>query len=197
MFLVAGFIYRPAKNRFGEVPLVVVGMFLRTLGFVGQALAPTQYLFAVALMVVVCGNQLIFPTTASKLTTMCHHSIYGKALGLQQSLQALARVIGPSLFGVAYDNLTHEFSFYACAAMTVIAGVLVLLAFRARPYVEEAPSPAEVRDNIDEMDRSTSFSGPLTAGDESLTVRKLARSISMDAAVEAEAEGSGTQSFGA
>merc|ERR1712050_738618 len=88
---------------------------------------PTPALFAAAWMVIVVGTQCTIPTTASLLTVMCPRGIYGKALGMQQAWQALARVLGPMIFGTVYDRVDHRFSFYVIGASTVLAGILIIM----------------------------------------------------------------------
>lgn len=182
VFIMAAFVYRPLKKLCGEMPLVVVGMCIRTGGFLFQAVAPTKWWFVAATMAIVCGNQLTFPTTASLLTTMCHHSIYGKALGYLQAGQALSRVIGPQVFGAAYDHISHEFSFYACAAMTVLAGVSIVMAWHFQPREAEAPPAGDVVANVDQMVATRSLSSPFEEGEDSVACRRLARSNSIDSA---------------
>eukprot|EP00445_Apocalathium_hangoei_P095036 CAMPEP_0204250610 /NCGR_PEP_ID=MMETSP0361-20130328/100252_1 /ASSEMBLY_ACC=CAM_ASM_000343 /TAXON_ID=268821 /ORGANISM="Scrippsiella Hangoei, Strain SHTV-5" /LENGTH=519 /DNA_ID=CAMNT_0051223879 /DNA_START=1 /DNA_END=1559 /DNA_ORIENTATION=+ len=161
-FVMSFFFYRRIRRCLGEVQLIICGTLIRTSGFLFQSFAPTPVLFSGAMMCVVCGNQLILPHTSSTLTTMCHRSIYGRALGYSQSVQALARTLAPSVFGAAYDNLTHEFSFYACAATTLVAGGLILLATRAANRMlqrQESPTPTEVMASMEELEKETAAEG--------------------------------------
>mmetsp|Transcript_41636 Transcript_41636/g.120783 ORF Transcript_41636/g.120783 Transcript_41636/m.120783 type:complete len:499 (+) Transcript_41636:119-1615(+) len=181
MIFFGGVVYKPARKFFGEQPLLYVGAVIRTGGFMLQAWAPTPELFAMAVMVCVAGNQFIFPTTSSLLTTMCHRSIYGWALGCQQALQALSHVIGPSVFGWGYDHMTHEFSFYACAATSVAATICIFFAFVFRPDASHSPSAPEVMENAgafeDRHDANLERGGDIAS-----TQSSLVRSNSADSA---------------
>lgn len=100
MFLVAVFVYKPMLKCFGENLTIVIGGVFRTLGFVGMALAPTPFWFAVSAVFQVSGGNLISPTTSSLLTTICSKNIYGRALGYQQAFRAIARIFAPMIFGL-------------------------------------------------------------------------------------------------
>merc|ERR1712050_463896 len=114
---------------------------------------PTPALFAAAWMVIVVGTQCIIPTTASLLTVMCPRGIYGKALGMQQAWQALARVLGPMIFGTVYDKVNHRFSFYVCGASTVLAGLLILMVPKQSPSAAQ-PTEEDVQANVDAFEAS-------------------------------------------
>merc|ERR1719409_376006 len=73
----------------------------------------------------ICSTTLIMPTTASLLTTMCHSSIYGRALAYSQSFQALAHIIAPVAFGALYDSVNHNIPFFICAGSSLVAGVCI------------------------------------------------------------------------
>merc|ERR1712157_569139 len=64
MFVVSGLLYKRMLGCLGEKTLVIVGIILRTCGFVGMAIAPAAWLFAVAIVVQVSGVQFILPTTS-------------------------------------------------------------------------------------------------------------------------------------
>lgn len=154
-FCTGTFIYRPLYRRVGWRPLVVFGIIMRTLGFICQPLAPRKELFAAAWMFIVAGTNCIIPTTSSLLTALCGPAMYGRALGYLQGFQALARTVGPTVFGTVYDRLDHAFSFHICAGTTLIAGILIF--FVPSPgrgsQQERRPSAEEVEENIERHDR--------------------------------------------
>jgi DHA1 family tetracycline resistance protein-like MFS transporter len=133
MFLCAGILYKPLLSRFGERTLVVHGAALRAGAFALQSLAPSQWWFAVAFMLVGAGTMFTFPTIQSSLTKMCDKSIYGRALGVLQSFQALGRTSAPILFGWLYDRVDHRICFFICSGLTVAAGVMMMPLPMSRP----------------------------------------------------------------
>lgn len=146
MFIFSGLMYRRLRTRLGENHLLVMGVCLRAGAFILQAMAPTKWIFGAGWTGVVLGTQCVIPSTSSKLTTMCPRSIYGRALGYQQSIQALARVVAPASFGWLYANADHKCSFFICAATTLLAGILILLVplLRARQAVHREDVEANV-----------------------------------------------------
>lgn len=137
------FVYKGVRESCGERLLLLFGAAVRSLGFVAQAMATTELCFVAALLAGVCGNQFILPTTSALLTKMCHKSAYGRCLGIHQGFQALARVVAPPIFGVAYDHLAHTFSFFACAASTLVAVACIFLAFAAWDVPNTSPDVAD------------------------------------------------------
>lgn len=173
MLFNAVFLYRPLLRCLGEGRLILFGASLRTAGFVLMARASSPLLFAASTMVQVTGSNLIIPTTSSKLTTLCSKEIYGRALGYQQAVQAIARVFAPIMFGNIYDQWSHTASFYI-VALTGVLGALLTLSV-AKPAAGAAPSLEDVASNIEQLQRQVSLPPTL---DGTPIHGKLSRSIS-------------------
>eukprot|EP00929_Paragymnodinium_shiwhaense_P114681 TRINITY_DN83152_c0_g1_i1.p1 TRINITY_DN83152_c0_g1~~TRINITY_DN83152_c0_g1_i1.p1 ORF type:complete len:432 (+),score=37.14 TRINITY_DN83152_c0_g1_i1:70-1365(+) len=146
LFVSSTFIYKPVYNKLGPKWMITLGVLVRSTGFVFMAVSPTWQLFLFSVLVQVMGSSFIFPTTSATLTTLCSKEIYGRALSYNEAAGALARVVGPLCFGTIYDDVTHKFSFYACAVAGLFAGVLVLCALRRAPKTaarDVAPAAGE------------------------------------------------------
>jgi len=180
LFVVAGvtmlvnavIFYKPLMRCMGESLVCCLGALLRTLGFVGQALAPTVLLFTVATVTQVFGSNLIMPTTSSKLTQICDKSIYGRALGYSQAWGAVARVIAPVIFGQLYDTVSHTFAFYINAGTGVLGVLLILLVPRPRAEEDQGPTAEDVNANVDTFERSQSVTIEHAAMHETVLVRR-------------------------
>lgn len=125
------------NRRFGERRLLVTGIVLLT---VGMALVPFAFrlpgLIGTVLLVS-SGSALNNPSLASMLSRRTTADVQGGTLGVQDAAGSLARIFGPSLAGVAYDNVSHVAPFYAGAAVVALA----LLSVRS---VRPLPRPATI-----------------------------------------------------
>ncbi|CAJ1394718.1 unnamed protein product [Effrenium voratum] len=157
MFIMAICVYKPMILRIGENPTVAIGGILRALGFMGMSFAPSPGWFAAAAILQISGGNLISPTTSSLLTTLCSKKIYGKALGYQQSFQAIARIFAPTLFGYLYDHYDKRATFWINAATSLLAVPMIVAVPRPRVTV----SAAEVEENCDCMERQRSIPATL------------------------------------
>ena len=115
-----GLIGRLAK-RIGESTLVRSGYALNALGL--ALLAGTGGGAGVWLgcAVIAVGSSLANPSLSSLLTRAAHPSERGTVLGVNQSLGALGRAIGPAVGGVLYAHWFHGAAFLAGAVVLVVA----------------------------------------------------------------------------
>eukprot|EP00929_Paragymnodinium_shiwhaense_P100487 TRINITY_DN6283_c0_g1_i2.p1 TRINITY_DN6283_c0_g1~~TRINITY_DN6283_c0_g1_i2.p1 ORF type:complete len:496 (-),score=72.51 TRINITY_DN6283_c0_g1_i2:366-1853(-) len=143
MFLVSVFVYRRLRTCIGEKKTCYLGALLRFVAFLITPWLPSKWFFAATTAVMIVSTTLIMPTTASLLTTMCHSSIYGKALAYSQSFQSLARIIAPVVFGALYDSVSHDIAFYVCAGSAVIAGLSIAAVPSPQPPAEPADACVE------------------------------------------------------
>jgi len=100
--LVQGGLIGPLVKKFGELPLAAAGsaMFATGLGLV--PLAHGTALMLGALFLVGFGNSLNMPTLLSLISREAGAGEQGRALGVQQSLESIARIIGLVLGGVLF-----------------------------------------------------------------------------------------------
>lgn len=109
-------------RKFGEAPLILWGLMLVAVGL-GTIPATPEGLWYILLAPMTClavGQGMLSPSITGLLSRSVPASSQGSALGLLQSLSALARVGGPWLAGSLYDKHGENVPFYA--------GSLVLLA---------------------------------------------------------------------
>ena len=164
MFVVGVFIYRPLLKCLGEKGVVAIGMIVRTAGFALLAWSPTQWWFMGISQLMVGGGNLMMPTTSSMLTTLISPSIFGKALGYSQAFQALARMVGPVIFGGIYDSVSHIMPFYINSVLSVVAALCIFaVPVPPRPVSTEAadtPSmDADEQKNVATLDETPTAQG--------------------------------------
>ncbi|HET7436960.1 MAG TPA: MFS transporter [Thermoanaerobaculia bacterium] len=115
------FVVARATKRFGDVGAGVAGAIALLAGFL---LALPTHQIAV-LIVATClmgvGQGLCNPTLSAFISKIAPSSHRGGVLGVSSSLNALARVIGPTLAGFAYDALRAPGALLSSAAVVVLA----------------------------------------------------------------------------
>jgi DHA1 family tetracycline resistance protein-like MFS transporter len=127
MSAVQGSLIGPLTSRFGSLQLLRNGLVLVSIGllFLGAAVIwPTMI---VALLFMVVGAGISNPSLTALVADSAHEDRRGEALGIQQSASALARVIGPPLAGLAFDDVGIGAPFTFGALIYVLA---IGIAFR-------------------------------------------------------------------
>lgn len=111
-------------RRFGERPLVPIGLALIAVGVLampffpeGPARMPLMYL---DFSIVAVGQGFASPALQGLISRAAAASEQGRILGSAQSMSALARAIGPAVGGLLYASISP-------AAPFVVAAVLLLL----------------------------------------------------------------------
>lgn len=119
----------PLVRHFGEAKVVQAGLLamggaLLAMPFLsGQTLLP----LGVALALLAAGQGAVGPSLNSLVSRAVPGSMQGSALGLAQSLSALARAIGPAAAGLLFDHLGMSSPFCGAAAVMGIAFCIALV----------------------------------------------------------------------
>ncbi len=122
----AGFIH-PAVHRFGETPVLRAALGFNAAGLLVLAAAESWLLLVVALALLVLGQGLASPTIATLVANRAREQRRGGALGVQQSVSALARVVGPAVAGLLFQHVGISAPYLVGAAamglgLAVLAG---------------------------------------------------------------------------
>ena len=133
--LVQGGIVRPISTRVSEVAMASAGAILEVVGFSIIALAIQQSsvnLLFVGLFVIVAGFSCIQPSLNSLLSRRSDPEKQGMIMGLGQSVNALARILGSGL-SIPLLKLHINAPYVLAAVLMGIGGSLVVLAVRGNP----------------------------------------------------------------
>jgi MFS family permease len=113
----------------GERKTALAGAALLAAGMAGMALAPTLPLMLAALAVTAFGQGTSSPSVSSLISRQGGPGDQGRLLGVNQSLSALGRVLGPVGGGVALAHVGLAAPFLAAATVAIgAAAVLAALA---------------------------------------------------------------------
>jgi MFS family permease len=120
IFLVQGGAIRPLAKRLGEHALFVWGSALMAVGLGAAALAATWPTVIGAGLAIAIGFALHTPALTS-LLSQAAEGVQGEAQGLNSSVQAAARVVGPPLFASLYAST--QWVCYALGAALALAAI--------------------------------------------------------------------------
>ena len=129
--IVQGGLIRPLLRMFSESRLTLAGMILFAIGFCFYALIPSTRsngTLLAAVIVLPFGNALITPTIASLTSQAVGPREQGRVQGGSQSVQAFARVIGPTIGGYAYAEIGASSPYIASVLFMIVACACVLMA---------------------------------------------------------------------
>jgi len=137
--IVQGGLIHRLSRRFGEVKLVRLGLSVMSVGFVLLAVSPDVGVWFLYLASgwVAAGNGLYSPTLTSYTSRQASLDGQGVALGVVQSMSALARVLGPLCGGLFYEFFGKRAPYTLGAVGLFVA---FLLAYRLVPLAPAASS---------------------------------------------------------
>jgi len=135
---VQGGMIGPLNKRFGEIGLVRAGTFLQAIAMACIALSARWGLGALYLSssLLAFGQGLTNPSLSSLASKRAPPEMQGGALGVMQSMGALARVLGPTWGGFVY-GLGHKLPYVTASVGLGAACVLAFTLHRREPL----PSP--------------------------------------------------------
>jgi MFS family permease len=129
-----GWFVRRYIKRFGEVRFALIGSFVLAVSMLGLGVMERSlWLLAVVSPFTVLGAGMIGPALASLLSRRTPPDVQGGIMGVNQSLQSLARIVGP-MVGLPLFGVSVPLPFYVGAgAMAVACLLAVRLAARDVP----------------------------------------------------------------
>ena len=135
--LVQGGLIRVVSNSISDLKLVAIGSILMMIGF---ALLPYGGNFlglAVVAVVLALGIGILQPILLSLISKVTSDEEQGITLGINQSLSAFARVLGPLWGGFTFEFLGFSFPFLSSAAFTLIIVIISIISLPKKVHIHE------------------------------------------------------------
>src|SRR5205807_10324962 len=95
----------PAVRRFGEAGTLRFGLLTNAVGLLVLAAVHSWWLLVPALVALVVGQGLAMPALTAAFASSARVNRAGGVLGVQQSANGLARVVGPLLGGLLFEHV--------------------------------------------------------------------------------------------
>ena len=138
--IVQGGIVRRLSNKVSERNLAVAGALIEVVGFgvlsYAVKIASVGWLFG-ALAIIVTGYSCLQPSLYSLISRWSDPTKQGKALGVSQSVSALARIFGSAL-GIPMLKVFLFLPYIAASVLMLIVGVLIAIACKTGTDYAEA-----------------------------------------------------------
>ena len=140
--LVQGLLVGPAVRRFGERGCMIIGATSSMIGMAWIAYAPLGWLYFLGMPLNALSG-LIIPGLQGMMTRHVSPSQQGQLQGANQSIQGIAGMVGPLIFGLTFAWSVRHSQFnlpgLAVAIGSIIMGVCLVMALRVdRPGRTEA-----------------------------------------------------------
>jgi MFS transporter, DHA1 family, tetracycline resistance protein len=133
--LVQIFLLGPLVKRLGEAQVIIGALCLLATAMLLQPLFRNP-VAAVALMsLLMIGHSLAFPNAGALVSRGTPPETQGSVMGLMMASNALARIIAPPLFGLAYASISPDAPYFLGALM--ISGA-VIIAFQVKRIRDQA-----------------------------------------------------------
>ena len=114
----------PAVRRLGETGTLRVGLLTNAVGLLVLAAVHSWWLLAPALVALVVGQGLVMPALTAAFAGSAGANRTGGVLGVQQSANGLARVVGPLAGGFLFDHVGASSPYVAGAAFMAVCALL-------------------------------------------------------------------------
>lgn len=145
--IVQMFLVGPIVARIGERRTVLAGAAIGALGFAWYGWAPTGWIYLLGAPIF-CFSGLLMPGLQGLMTQRVPPNQQGQLQGAMQSLQGIASIFGPVVFGETFAwSLRHDATLHAPGLAIYLSAGLLALAFalalgKARSHITEAkPAP--------------------------------------------------------
>jgi len=139
--IVQMFLVGPAVGRLGERRVVLLGLLAGASGFVwyGAASAGWVYLLGAPIFAL---SGLIMPGLQGLMTRRVSPQAQGQLQGANQSLQGIASIVGPLIFGETFAwSLRREASLHSPGLAIYVSAGFLILGFALALRTARAPSP--------------------------------------------------------
>lgn len=134
--IVQGGFIRILSKMFKEKTLVVTGTISMMIGLGMMPYGGNFLGAAISLAILAIGTGVLQPTILSMVSKYSPDKEQGTILGMNQSLSALARVLGPVWGGFAFEFLGYEFPFLTGALFTFITLIITIFLLNPKKKVE-------------------------------------------------------------
>ena len=121
--LVQSTLVHPAVGRFGEAGTLRLGLAINAAGLALLAVVHSYWMLVPALLALVVGQGLAAPSLTAAFAGRARAERRGGALGVQQSANGLARVVGPVTGGVLFQRVGLSSPYVAGAVVMAVCAI--------------------------------------------------------------------------
>jgi DHA1 family tetracycline resistance protein-like MFS transporter len=135
------FLVGPIVARLGERRTVLLGAAIGAVGFLWYGWAPSGWMY-LAGAPIFCFSNLMMPGIQGLMTRRVPPHQQGQLQGANQSLQGIASILGPIVFGETFAwSLRNDATLHSPGLAIYLAGGLLALAFLLALRTARHPAP--------------------------------------------------------
>lgn len=138
MVFTQGFLIRKIIPQYGERKVMIVGLLTVGTGLSMIGWAHSIPVMAVAVTLLGLGSGLVNPALTGSVSLVADKSEQGVVMGVNQSLAALSRILGPALGGWFYRDIGAPWPFWVAGIFSFIGLLVALTVYKALPSQGEA-----------------------------------------------------------
>lgn len=138
MVFTQGYLIRKLLPKYGENYLMLVGLGTAGFGLSMIGFADSVWIAAVAVTLLGIGVGIANPSLSGSISLLTPKEEQGGAMGVNQSLSALARIIGPVLGGWFYRDVSRGSPFLVAGGLAFLGLVFAFLIFQKLPTTGKA-----------------------------------------------------------
>lgn len=128
--IIQGVLVRYFTKWFSDKKLLLIGTFFMAIGLGALPYGGTFVSVVIITIIIALGTGILQPVLLSVVSKFAPDGEQGAILGVNQSLAALARVLGPLWGGFAFEYINYHFPFLTGATFTLLTIVLIYFYFK-------------------------------------------------------------------
>lgn len=133
--IMQGYVVRIIAKKFDDRNILLSGIFFTILGLGFLPYGINFLGVALVVIILAIGTGILQPALLSLISRFTPDKEQGAVLGVNQSLSALARVLGPLWGGISFDILGYQAPFLTGAFFTTIAFIVTYLFIKPQKMV--------------------------------------------------------------
>ncbi len=133
MVITQGYLIRKFLPKYGERRLMLIGLLLGGLGLSGIAYADEVWKLALFTTFLGLGVGLSNPSITGSISLLSGKDEQGGVMGVNQSLSAVARIIGPALGGWFYRDISMGSPFLVAGGLLLLGMIIGFLVYDKIP----------------------------------------------------------------
>ncbi|MCB0411689.1 MAG: MFS transporter [Bdellovibrionales bacterium] len=133
MVFTQGYLIRKMLPKYGERKLLAVGLMLSGLGITGIAFSYYIPVLAFVITLLGLGIGFVNPSINGSISLLSAKDQQGGTLGINQSLSALGRILGPALGGLFYREFGLQSPFLVGGTCMALALAVVIWKYQQLP----------------------------------------------------------------
>lgn len=125
MVFTQGYLIRKWMPKYGERKLLVIGLIMAVIGMAGISFTTGIWSMLVVQTILALGYGLLNPSLLGSISLSGEANEQGQLMGVNQSMSALGRIIGPAAGGFVYQSVGKTSPYLVAASLFFLALVFI------------------------------------------------------------------------